>query len=195
MSKKNEKTEIKYEVKGYLAEDAKVIGEELCKMAKGGDIQALDKREVFETIRDNPRHPLRRFFNWDESEAAYQHWISQTANLIRSVRVFYVPVRSFEKQLPPTVTKLGPEYRRAKLENGNQGYVNVQNAAAAKNPRVFDSMIALQVNSVRNAVRTLTQTAEHKPGEGPLSTLIRELQVAISKYEDATTTIDAAAEE
>lgn len=43
---------------------------------------------VVEAAR-HPKHPLHSQFNWDLKKAAYQHWLHQAAELIRSVRVVF----------------------------------------------------------------------------------------------------------
>ncbi len=186
-----EKNRAKYEVKGYSPEDGALIGEELAKLAEGGDIQALDKRRVFEAIRADENHPLRRFYNWDVEEASLQHWLGQTAKLIRSVRVYYVPARAFVPAGPPVVHRLVPKYAKATTSEGRGVYASVADAARS-NAVMYETIVTNHFNLAKNAIRTLSNTALHAPKDGPLADLVEALLRAVETYEARTATSSAA---
>lgn len=74
----------------FSDDDAQIIGRELHKIARAhaiNDLGQLDKKLVFGIVESDSKHPLRRFYDWDESNAARKHWIEHTATLIRSVRI------------------------------------------------------------------------------------------------------------
>lgn len=74
----------------FSDEDVQLIGAELLKIAAANrvlDVRLLDKKIVFAAIEADPKHPLRRFYDWDVKSAARKHWINWTAKLIASVRI------------------------------------------------------------------------------------------------------------
>ena len=66
--------------------DPQKIGEALAeiKAKHGGDLRP---RYVWSAVKDHPRHPLHKHFQWDVQKAAEAHWTDQARELIRVVRV------------------------------------------------------------------------------------------------------------
>lgn len=55
------------------------------RLAKGGEVSAGDVVEAAATCS----HPLHPVFEWDDSEAARQHRLTQARSLMRSIEVVY----------------------------------------------------------------------------------------------------------
>src|ERR1700730_10998218 len=83
--------------------DAEIIGRCLQQIAdehRVDNVRSLDKKLVFGIIESDPNHPMRRFYDWDERNAARAHWIERTGTLIRSVRVVVVSLPGREERRP-----------------------------------------------------------------------------------------------
>lgn len=175
-----------YKASGYSEEESKTIVAELDKLArhfKVDNVEQLPPRDVFAVIRDDERHPLRKFFDWDAKKAAEAYWISKTRELIRCVKLVRL-------DLPPLGT---PEMQIVKLDpsrmKSRPAYVS--NGRSYSDPRKsndpeFQRQISIQYGAVRNAIARLGHITDCRDGRGvwpELSALVASLREAIGAYE------------
>lgn len=106
--------------RGLNTEQREAIRERLEVLAEeaGGE---LTPNRVVEDAKD-PESPLHRWFDWDDSEAAIKHRLSQARQLIRSIRV--------EIRTHKTVLSSVAYIRNPKSEGRDQGYVSVKTLRA-----------------------------------------------------------------
>lgn len=90
----------------FSDEDIQLIGAELLKIARAyrvEDVSLLDAKMVFAVVKADPKHPLRRFYDWNTKRAAEKHWVAWTRKLIVSVRI-EVKVGPFTRPIPITLS-------------------------------------------------------------------------------------------
>ena len=158
-------------------EDAQIIGEELLRIAeahKVDGIRSLDKHLVFAEVENDPNHPLRRFYNWNEREAARLHWVDRTALLIRSVRVVTIEAR---------VERHEPMFVRADVCTPEQPKrTKVLRDDVLANDPIFASAIGYQVRSIENALRQLEGLTSGREPPKNIAALRDALRDAIDDY-------------
>jgi hypothetical protein len=127
---------IKYEArKGslYKDTDAQIIGTELEKLAKGGDIFPIPPEAVVEAAKASGS-PLHPYFEWNDGEAAHRWRVHQARTMIGAIMVVLEekpsvgPVRAFYNIIDED-------------ENGrNQGYIPLARVLSMREYR--DQIIA-----------------------------------------------------
>jgi|HubBroStandDraft_4_1064222.scaffolds.fasta_scaffold193499_3 hypothetical protein len=137
----------------FSDEDAPIIGRELQKIADAhqvGDLRQLDKKLVFGIVEANPRHPLRRFYNWDVAAAARRHWLDCTAVLIRSIHV-EVRVGRMQKQVSMF------SYAEAPTNQARTHFkrTRVLTEDLLRNDPAFSSAVGFNIRRINDALRTL----------------------------------------
>ena len=166
----------------FSDEQAQVIGVELAKIASANavdDIRSLDKRLVFEAVQRDPKHPLRQFYEWDESEAAVKHWLAHTGLLIRSVRIVHVTLGKRSK--PQPMFLYDPDHpRRSPNEKTRRGHVLTEDALA--NDPAFASVLSQQIRMISLAVDRLEHVTSARPSPAEVVTLCESMRAALTAY-------------
>src|SRR5208337_1155149 len=91
----------------FSNEDAQIIGPELMKIAveqRVADVRMLDKQVVLQAVEANAHHPLRRFFTWDEADAAHGFRLEEARTLIKGVVIVYANLPARENIRPMFVS-------------------------------------------------------------------------------------------
>lgn len=122
-------------IKAGAKADPQKIGEELAAIsaANGG---RLTPKSVVEKAA-NPRHPLHRFFEWDDAKAANAHRLEQARELIRIIRVDDddgKQVRAFF-----SINDRGTSYRSLTEVRQSQGLQELVLKSALKDLRAWEA--------------------------------------------------------
>lgn len=166
----------------FSNKQAAIIGAELQRIAEENrvdDIRSLDKHLVFEAVERDPRHPLRQFYNWNESEAARAHWIERTGLLIRSVRIVTVNLGKMSKPMPMFL--YDPNHmKRSPTERTRRGHVLTEDAML--NDPVFASAVSAQIRALELTLDRLEQTTSMRSSPVGVAELRDEVRVAMNRY-------------
>jgi len=163
-------------------EDAAVIGpalEDIASRNAVDNIRSLDKHLVLETVEGDPKHPLRKFYNWNKSEAARAHWLQRTGDLIRSIRI--VQVQMGRRQAPTPVFLHVPDHsRRARDEPRRRSSVLVQDVLA--NDPVYASALSAQIRIIIQALERLEHVTSLRATAPEVVRLRDSIRAAITEY-------------
>jgi hypothetical protein len=165
----------------FSVEDAKIIGEELLKIAEANrvaDIRLLDKKLVFAAVEADPEHPLRRFYDWDVKRAARKHWLEWTEKLIASVRIEW-KIGKFTKTLPIT---LSAEVPRMKHGTSRQ---RVLTEDVLMDDPMFASAVGLRLRNIDSALAQLETLTSCRKTPQAINELLERLRAALDTYKAA----------
>lgn len=164
----------------FSDEDVQLIGAELLKIAAANrvlDVRLLDKKIVFAAIEADPKHPLRRFYDWDVKSAARKHWINWTAKLIASVRIEW-KIGKFTRPLPLTISAEIPRLRYGATRK------RVLTEDALADDPIFASAVGFRlrnIDTLLSGLETLLACRDKSPDVG-LKRLIAGLRAEFDEY-------------
>lgn len=171
----------------FADEDTPLVARELAKIASAskqhpGDVRSLDPTEVYEIVRADPTHPLRKLYGdfQDVDSAARSHWINLTKAIIRGVRVVYAQV-SGPKRIEPMFVSADVAMPTASGGKRMQRR-RVMREDALRNDPIFASTVGSAIRRIEDAVRYLEHlTAERAPDEST-NLLKRDLRDSLDSH-------------
>ena len=181
----------------FSDEDAAVIGAELVKIAEDNrtDVRSLDERLVWEKVKADPHHPMRRFYDLDKDAAAEAHWIAHTAVLIRGIRVVTVLMKPRGEMRVPLFTYVPPkDHARLVDDAGAHRRKRVLTEDVLASDPDFGSALSEQIRLVRLAVRKYQHTVKMRKSPRLYSALAAALGAALDEFDAAGEESRAAAE-
>lgn len=168
--------------------DTDLVGTELMKLAAEfgvDEIDSLDPEQTYERIRSDPKHPLRRFYDFDDVEkAARAHWIDFTKRLLNSVSYITVDMKKTDDPIPLFVYGVAP----IRKDDGTSSIAKRRMVSnqMLKNDAAFISSVGEKIRIVRAAVSGLEWVIRTKKSAVPLVAELHEkLERALTEYDDA----------
>lgn len=182
---------------GHSAKDSKLIVAEMEKLARRFGVEGVEQipdREAYSVVRDDPRHPLRRFLTWDDSEAAEAHRLSEMRRLIRCVKIVRLDVAPMGKAEMKLVRVKPTNVVRPKYVSNGRSYVD---PSTSQDPD-FQRQVSIAYNATKNAIARLGHIVDCRGGRGvwpELSRLLTTLRAAVVEYDGRERDLEHAAEE
>lgn len=170
----------------FTDKQAEVIGRALAKIAescKVDDIRSLNKHVVFAAIKADPKHPLRKFYNWNVHEAARAHWLDRTLTLIRSVQIIYLDMPEIGEPQPMFVTAdkvpvmRGDKFLRQRAQ--------VLRSDLLRNDPIFMSAIGRMIRALTSSLKRLEALTSSRQAPREVKNLIHSVRSAINEYEES----------
>jgi hypothetical protein len=164
----------------FSDEDAQIIGEALQKIAEAnriGDIRTLDKKIVFKEVERDPKHPLRKFYDWDVRSAARKHWIDHTALIIRSIRVEIrvgrnFPAKRIQVYESAEVPRLDhqPQRKRVLIDD------------VLTNDPIFADAIGRRIRRIDTEIQGLETLTSCRKTSAPIARFLESIRSAMDAY-------------
>lgn len=198
---KKAKTIVRYEsaAKTFTDEDARIIGPALQKIADAnqvGDVRSLDKQMVFDAVEADPKHPLRRFYNWDDAACARKQRLARTLEMIRSVRIVIVTMGKRGRPTPQFLYVPESERRRSgvKEKKATRRRNVLSNDLLGSQSPEFMSMLSAKIRAIEDLTKALAHVALLNKATPPeVKALVNELTGALHKYLNSRAAQSAAA--